>query len=82
MEHLEDTKDKEDDVQIKTEQPLTINYVDVCRLCLGSIELRPEIVEVTTVFSIFEDLLQYCHLAMTLANIKVKQIYFQHYFGM
>lgn len=73
MEHLGETDGKPDNVVIKTESAsaAVVDYQNACRLCLCIIESKSDATEIISVFSIFEDFLQYCHLAMTLANIKV-----------
>lgn len=52
-----------------------INYAEVCRLCMSSMQTQYEgTATETTVFGIHEDSIQFCDLVMALANVKVSLI--------
>lgn len=52
---------------------IDVNYEDMCRLCMSIVQTsQDDTLAVTTFFTIYEDVLQYYHLAMALlANLKV-----------
>lgn len=49
-----------------------VDYAEVCRLCMHTIGTGMEVASaVTTVFTIYEDSVQFGHIAMALANVQV-----------
>lgn len=65
--------------QLTTTFIVGVDYAEVCRLCMQTIGTGMEDASaVTTVFTIYKDSLQFGHIAMNLANVKVSSIRYQH----
>lgn len=50
---------------------IVVDYANVCRLCMATSSTEQE---ATSVFAIHEDAIQFCHIAMALADVKVSSI--------
>lgn len=48
------------------------NFEKLCRLCLNHVDFKDSKTAIT-VFSVYKDIVQYCQVAMTIADIQVRR---------